>query len=54
MVRHRITDDQWECIAGVFPPPQATTFRKFARGRPVDFGGGNNGKPLHSILQKNL
>ena len=24
MVRHRITDDQWECIAGVFPPPKAT------------------------------
>ncbi len=24
MVRHRITDEQWECLAGVFPPPKRT------------------------------
>lgn len=27
MARHRLSDDQWECIADVFPPP-ATTGRK--------------------------
>jgi transposase len=24
MVRHRLTDEQWECIADVFPPPAQT------------------------------
>ncbi len=24
MVRHRLTDDQWACIADLFPPPAAT------------------------------
>jgi len=24
MTRHRLTDDQWELIAGVFPPPAST------------------------------
>ena len=24
MERHRLTDEQWECIAGVFPPPAKT------------------------------
>ncbi len=24
MVRHRLTDEQWECIADVFPPPART------------------------------
>ena len=24
MARHRITDEQWECLAGVFPPPKGT------------------------------
>lgn len=22
MARHRLTDEQWECIAGIFPPPK--------------------------------
>jgi len=24
MLRHRLTDDQWECIEDVFPPPKRT------------------------------
>jgi len=24
MVRHRLTDEQWECVSDVFPPPKAT------------------------------
>ena len=24
MARHRLTDEQWECIAGIFPPPKST------------------------------
>lgn len=24
MARHRLTDDQWELIAGIFPPPART------------------------------
>lgn len=24
MVRHRLTDEQWECVSEVFPPPKGT------------------------------
>jgi transposase len=24
MIRHRLTDDQWDCIADIFPPPART------------------------------
>lgn len=37
MVRHQLTDDQWDCIADLFPPP-ARTGRK-PRDRRLIVGG---------------
>ncbi len=36
MVRHRLTDDQWECIKGVFPPPAKTGRKPRDRREIVD------------------
>lgn len=36
MARHRLTDEQWECIAPVFPPPAKTGRPPADRRRTVD------------------
>ena len=36
MARHRLTDDQWELIAGIFPPPARTGRPRVDRRMVVD------------------
>ncbi|MHC2066846.1 transposase [Bremerella sp. T1] len=36
MARHRLTDDQWELIAGFFPPPARTGRPRVDRRMVVD------------------
>lgn len=36
MARHRLTNDQWECIEDIFPPPAATGRPRVDRRMVVD------------------